>query len=136
MSTGGTGPKPYIRPVSKTTWYMRQGRYKKYMLREVTCIIVALYSFLTIWGLAALSAGETQWNAFLANQQNTAWIVFHTIMLIYFTIYQTFDWFKLAPKAMPMQIGEKKVADHIIVIAHYVAWVVVTGLVFWLAGVI
>ena len=26
---------PYVRPVSRTTWYMRNGRYRKYMLREV-----------------------------------------------------------------------------------------------------
>ena len=32
--------KPYVRPISKTTWYMRNGRYRKYMLREVTCLLV------------------------------------------------------------------------------------------------
>jgi fumarate reductase subunit C len=30
--------QPYVRPVSPTTWYMRNGRYKRYMLREVTCL--------------------------------------------------------------------------------------------------
>jgi fumarate reductase subunit C len=48
----------------------------------------------------------------------------------------TFDWFKLAPKAMPVQLGEKKLPDSVIVIGHYAAWVVVSLFVFWLAGVI
>jgi len=57
--------QPYIRPMSKTTWYMRNGRYKVYMLREMTCLLVGFYSFLVIFGLAALSSAE-RWNAFLA----------------------------------------------------------------------
>ena len=46
---------PYVRPVSKTTWYMRNGRYRKYMLREVTCLIVGFYSFFTICALGILA---------------------------------------------------------------------------------
>ena len=63
-------------------------------------------------------------------------VAFHAIALIYFLVYQSFDWFKLAPKAMPLQLGEKKLPGHFIVIAHYVVWAVISLFVFWLAGVI
>jgi len=128
--------QPYIRPISRTTWYMRNGRYRRYMLREVTCLLVGLYSFLTIWALAALAAGPDHWNGFLESQQNRPMIIVHTVSLVFFLIYMTFDWFKLAPKAMPVQLGEKKLPDSVIVIGHYAAWVVVSLFVFWLAGVI
>ena len=128
--------QPYVRPLSKTTWYMRNGRYKIYMLREMTCLLVGFYVFLTLFGLAALAAGPDQWNHFLASQQNTAMIVVHAIALLYFMVYQTFAWFKLAPKAMPVQLGEKKLPGHIIVIGHYIAWAVLSAFIFWLAGVI
>jgi fumarate reductase subunit C len=62
-------------------------------------------------------------------------IAIHGFALIYFLIYQTFAWFELAPKAMPVQIGEKKLADSYIVIAHYIAWAVISAFIFWLAGV-
>jgi len=128
--------QPYIRPVSKTTWYMRKGRYKVYMLREMTCLLVGFYSFLVIFGLAALAEGSAQrWDEYLAAQQTPLMIAIHGFALIYFLIYQTFAWFELAPKAMPLQIGEKKLADSYIVIAHYVAWAVISALIFWLAGV-
>ena len=128
---------PYVRPVSKTTWYMRNGRYRKYMLREVTCLLVGFYSFFTICALAILAGGsEEAWNSFLASQKTGFWISFHAVALIYYLVYMTFDWFKLAPKAMPVQLGEQKLPDLVIVVAHYVAWVVVTLIVFWLAGVI
>ncbi len=128
--------QPYVRPVSKTTWYMRNGRYKKYMLREVTCLLVAVYSLLAVWGLASLAGGAAQWNAFLASQQNPFMVGFHAAALIFFLVYMTFDWFKLAPKAMPVQLGEKKLEDRFIVIGHYAAWIVVTLAIFWFAGVI
>jgi fumarate reductase subunit C len=128
--------QPYVRPISKTTWYMRNGRYKRYMLREVTCLLVGLYCFLAIWGLAALAAGAENWNAFLKAQQLPGMAGFHAVILVYFLVYMTFDWFKLAPKAMAVQMGEKKLPDQYIVIVHYVAWAIVSLFVFWLAGVI
>jgi fumarate reductase subunit C len=98
---------------------MRSGRYKVYMLREVTCLLVGIYSFLLIWGLAALAADNASgWNAFLMAQQNPLAIAFHAIALIYFMVYQTFAWFSLAPKAMPLQIGEHKLPGRYIIIGR------------------
>ena len=128
--------QPYVRPVSKTTWYMRNGRYKRYMLREVTCLLVGFYCLLILWGLAALAAGPERWNGFLESQQNLLMVIVHAIALIYYLVYMTFDWFKLAPKAMPVQLGEKKLPALVIVIGHYLAWIVVSLVIFWLAGVI
>jgi fumarate reductase subunit C len=128
--------QPYVRPVSKSTWYLRNGRYKIYMLREVTCLLVGIYSFIMIWGLATLTSGSAdEWNAFLAAQQNPLSIALHAFALIYFLVYQTFAWFKLAPKAMPIQLGETRLPDRIIIIGHYAAWLVITFIIFWFAGV-
>jgi len=120
----------------KASWYMANARYRRYMLREVTCLLVGVYCALLIWALAALASGSPErWAAFLGAQQNAVMVVFHAAALIYYLVYMTFDWFKLAPKAMPVQLGEKKLSGNIIVIAHYFAWAVVTLIVFWLAGV-
>ncbi len=129
--------QPYVRAMSKRTWYMRNGRYKVYILREMTSFIVAIYSFLTIYALAILAMGSAQrWSAFLESQQSMAMIVFHALALLYFLFYQTFPWFKLAPKAMPVQLGEMKLPDSYIIISHYVAWLAVSAFIFWLAGII
>ena len=129
--------RPYVRQMSTTTWYMRNGRYKVYVLRELSSFLVAFYSFLTIYALAVLASGSAeQWNGFLASQQGAGMVIFHALALLYFLFFQTFPWFKLAPKAMPVHVGEKKLPDSYIIIGHYVAWIVVTAFIFWLAGVI
>jgi len=114
---------------------MRNGRYKVYVLRELTSFLVAIYSVLTILALSALADSQASWNAWLASQQSTGMVIFHALALLYFLFFQTFPWFKLAPKAMPVQLGEKKLPDSTIVIGHYVVWVVVSLFIFWLAGV-
>ena len=129
--------QPYVRPMSKRTWYMRNGRYQVYMLREMTSLLVGFYTFLTIFALSTLATGSPDaWNSFLSSQQGPFMAVFHGLALLYFLLYQTFPWFKLAPKAMPIQLGEKKLPGIYIVIAHYIAWAVVSAIIFWLAGVI
>lgn len=128
--------QPFVRPLPKASWYLGNARYRRYMLREVTCLLVGFYCFLMIWALAALAGGSAdRWEDFLASQQNPAMIVVHAVALVYYLVYMTFDWFKLAPKAMPAQFGEKKLPDRAIVIGHYAAWVAVTLFIFWLAGV-
>ncbi|MCU0989579.1 MAG: hypothetical protein MUE63_08355 [Xanthomonadales bacterium] len=129
--------QPFVRPLPKASWYLGNARYRRYMLREVTCLLVGFYCFLMIWALAALAGGSAErWEAFLASQQNTAMLVVHAAALVYYLVYMTFDWFKLAPKAMPVQLGEKKLPDRAIVIGHYAAWAIVTLLIFRLAGVL
>ena len=129
--------RPYVRPVSNTRWYLGNGRYRRYMLREVTCLLVGFYCFLAIWALAALATGSPdRWNAFLQTQQNAVMAAVHAVALIYYLIYMTFDWFQLAPKAMPLQLGEHKVSARTIILAHYAAWAAVTTFVAWLVGVI
>jgi fumarate reductase subunit C len=107
-----------------------------YVLHELTSFLVMFYSFLTIFALSALAGSAERWDAFLASQQSTAMLVFHTLALLYFMFFQTFPWFKLAPKAMPVRVGERKLPESYIIIGHYVAWAVISIFIFWLAGVV
>ena len=128
--------RPWVRPVEKATWYLRHPRYRNYMLREATCLLVTVYCVLMLAGLLALATNQPErWDAFLANQQNPIWIIFHTFALVFFTVYQTMAWFRLAPKAMPLSIGQTTLPATAIVAAHYVVWLLVSVVVFWLAGV-
>ena len=73
---------PYVRPVSKTTWYMRNARYRKYMMREVTCLLVGFYALFLLCVVAILAQGSPEaWASFVASQQSAFWVGFHAAAL-------------------------------------------------------
>ncbi len=117
--------KPYVREVSKTTWFLSHPRYKRYMAREVTCIFIFAYTFLLIWGLGALANGQEAFEAFVQALHSPLGVLFNVAVLIA-TVYHSLSWFVVTPQAMPIQMGEEFVAGHIIVNAHYAAWAVVS----------
>jgi fumarate reductase subunit C len=129
--------RPYRRPVEKRSWYLKQRQYRAYMLREATCLIVAVYCVLLLMAFSALGSGDpAEWSAFLESQRSPAWAVFHALSLLYFVAFQTVPWFRLAPKAMPLAVNGKPVLPGAIVAGHYLGWIVVTVVFFLLTGVI
>jgi fumarate reductase subunit C len=124
---------PYVRKLPKL-WWLGQRRYTLYMIRELTCVFIGAYSILLVVGLLRLSQGQVAYEAFLAALQGPFWIVFH-VLAITFALFHTVTWFGVAPKAMPLRLGEKEVPDKVIIAAHYVGWFVVSQAVLFLARV-
>lgn len=123
--------KPYIRKVSKTTWFLSQPRYKRYMAREVTCIFIFAYTFLLIWALGSLANGEEAYAAFLDALSSPLGFLFNLLALVA-AVYHSTSWFNVTPQAMPIQRGEEFVPGNVIVGAHYGAWAVVSLIVLFL----
>ncbi len=117
--------KPYVREVSKTTWFLSQPRYKRYMAREVTCVFILIYTFLLICALGALAKGPDAFQAFLHALRGPLGVLFNLAALVA-TVYHSMSWFDVTPQAMPIQRGEEFVPGNVIVGAHYGAWAVVS----------
>lgn len=127
--------KPYIREVSKTGWYLKHPRYMRYMSREVTCIFIGAFALLMLCALERLSQGQAAYDSFIAALQGPVSVGLLLIVLL-FAVHNTTSWFNVTPKAMPVQIGEEFLAGKYIVGAHYAAWVIVSLMVLFLAGVV
>ena len=117
--------KPYVREISKTTWFLGQPRYMRYMAREVTCIFILAYTFLLICALGSLAKGPDAFQEFLNALRSPLGVLFNLAVLIV-TVYHSLSWFVVTPQAMPIQRGEEFVPGNIIVNAHYGAWAVVS----------
>lgn len=126
--------RPYVREVSPTSWYMRMPRYKRYMAREVTSIFIGIYTVILLVGLARLAESQTDYESFLAALTRPSSIVFHVIALI-FALYNSFTWFNVAPKALPIQVGEEFMPDSVVAGGHYVVWIVLSLFILFWAGV-
>lgn len=125
--------KPYVRPISKTGWWLTQGRYVRYMSREVTCIFIGAFTVFLIEVLCKLSQGREVWSEFV-DKLNSPLTTGLLIVALLFSIHHSTGWFNVTPKAMPVQIGEKFVPGWAIVGAHYLGWIVVSLVVLFLAG--
>ena len=125
--------RPYHRKLPKS-WWLQKGRYTSYMVREATCVLIAAYTVLVLIGLYRLSQGPAAYDAFLQAVQSPPGVAFHVVALV-FALIHTVTWFGLAPKAMPLRMGEQAVPAGAVVLAHYAVWVVVSVGVFLVAGV-
>jgi fumarate reductase subunit C len=125
--------KPYVRRMT-SEWIFRHPRYGLYMLREFSCLFIGAYGLLMVAGLRGLAEGPAAWQAFLDALKSPLCIAFH-VLALGFAVYHSLTWFKLTPKALPLQLGESFVPDSAISGAHYAAWAVASALVLYFAGV-
>ncbi len=124
--------RPYIRlmPVS---WWMREGRYINYMIREVTCLFIAFQAVVMLIGLYRLSQGKEAYEAYLAALWSPAGLLM-SLAIFAMAVFHSISWFNVTPKAMPLWIGDKQAPGWIIVAAHYGAWFVASVIILFAAG--
>lgn len=126
--------KPFVRRLSKTSWFLRQPRYMRYMAREVTCIFIGAYTIVLVLLVKRLSEGQAAYEAFLQALASPVSIFFHLVALA-FALYHSVQWFNVTPQAMPIQRGEEFLPGGVILGVHYGGWVVVSLAVLFLTGV-
>jgi succinate dehydrogenase subunit C len=124
--------KPYVREVGRE-WLTRNPRYLRYMLRELSCLFIGGWTLMVVWGLARLAQGPAAWEGFLQALKSPASIVLQVLALA-FSVYHGVTWFRLTPKALPVQLGEGFVADGLISGAHFAVWGLLSLAILFLAG--
>ena len=126
--------RPYIRELSRTGWWLRQPRYIRYMMREISALFIGTYVLLLIVGLFQISRGEAAYTAFLSAVEGTVGLIFAVTTMI-FAIYHSYTWFQVTPKAMPLMFAGKRVAGPIIVAAHWIVFAIASAVLWLLVGV-
>jgi len=124
--------KPYLREMT-SAWIFRHPRYLRYMTREFSCLFIGAWTLMLVCALARLSEGPEAWAAFLDGLKSPLIVAFHVVALA-FAVYHSVTWFKLTPKALPLQLGEEFVPDAAISGAHFAAWAVLSVAILYLAG--
>ncbi len=125
--------RPFVREVPRFRWYFRHARYMRYMAREITCLFIGAYTLLLVVGLKRLSEGPAAYQAFLDALKGPVSVVFHIAALV-FALYNTVTWFNVAPKALPVQLGQTLLPGAVVAAAHYVIWVLLSAWILYLAG--
>jgi fumarate reductase subunit C len=122
-------PRWYRAPVS-TWWWMGRWSYLKFILREISSVFIAWFVIELLLGLNALSNGPNDYADFQNFLRNPV-VVGANLVSFFFVTFHAVTWFSLAPKAMAVRLGGKRVPDLLIAGPNYVAWVVVSAVVAW-----
>jgi fumarate reductase subunit C len=122
-------PKWYRKRVS-TWWWAQQWRSFKFILRELSSVAVGYVGAMLLWLLWALSQGPESYATFQAWLKTPVVIVMSIIALV-FVLYHSITWFNLAPKAMPVRVGGKRLPEWMVAAPNYVAWIAISAAIIW-----
>ena len=107
MTTDANRPRGYVR--SMDGWWRHNPYFVRYMAREATAVLVAVYAFVLLAGVICLARGEAQYDAWLDALSRPWSLALHVLLLVVF-VYNTWSWFQIMPKTMPLMFaGGKKV---------------------------
>jgi fumarate reductase subunit C len=112
---------------------LQRASYRRYMLREMTCVLIGAWTLTMVVGVIRLAQGDTAWNGFLAALATPAGVIFQLLALIA-AVYHSVTWFSLAPRTMPLRVAGRRVPAAWITIGHYIAWALITLIVLIIAG--
>ncbi|MFQ5926422.1 MAG: fumarate reductase subunit C [Terriglobia bacterium] len=122
-------PRWYRRRVS-VWWWLQKFSYTKFVLRELTSVAVAFFALILLWKIHAFADGPAAYDAFLARMKTPLFLALNGAAF-FFVLFHTITWFNLAPKAIVIRLGGKRVPDWVIQGMNYLAWVVVSAGMVW-----
>ena len=92
---------------------------------------MAYFVAITLWQIRALKQGPQSYAQFQEWLRTPLLVALNAVSFL-FVLFHTITWFNLAPRAMPVRIGGKRIADPWIAAPNYVAWLAISVLVAWL----
>ena len=122
-------PRWYRAHVS-TWWWMGRWSYLKFILREISSVFVAWFILVLLLQIHALSRGAQAYARFEDWLRNPV-VIFINAVSLFFVVFHAITWFNLAPAAMVVRLGGKRVPGVLIAASNYAAWVVVTIVICW-----
>ncbi len=121
----------WYRPKMSTYWWLGRGTYVAFILREESAIFVAWFVLYLLLLVRAVHHGESSYQQFLTWSGGLG-ILFLNLISFLFVIYHAVTWFNLAPQAMAVRLGGKRVPDAMISGSNYAAWALVSAFLVWI----
>ncbi|MBI3997627.1 MAG: fumarate reductase subunit C [Armatimonadetes bacterium] len=121
---------PYYRPV-RFDWWRKRRAYTLFVVRELTSVFIAGYAIVLLLLLRRLAEGREAYEAYLQWLATPGMMAFHIVALAA-AVFHSLTWFSLAPRAMAVRIGERRLQPRTILWANYAAWAVVSAIAAWM----
>lgn len=112
-------------------WWLSKYTYSKFIFRELTSLAVGYSAVLLIAQVWVLAQGEETYVRFLELLRRPPVLALNCFVLLAL-LFHTVTWLNLAPKALVVRLGRRRVPDLAVLVAHYVGWLSASALLFWL----
>lgn len=122
---------PYARPLPRL-WWLRRPAYTRFVIREFTSVFIAAYVILVLVLVERVEAGPAAYAAYLRWLASPGLQAFHVVALAA-AVYHTLTWLSLAPLAVVLHVGGRRLPADTIVVLNVMIWIVVSILFGWLA---
>ena len=121
----------WYRPQISTYWWLGKWPYVKFILRELSSVAVAWTVGLLLLQIYCLVEGGGHYDIF-ESLMSQPWMIGLNIIAFAFLLMHSVTWFNLAPKAMAVRVGGKRVPAIAISGPQYVAWIGISAIVFYI----
>jgi fumarate reductase subunit C len=119
----------YNRPIP-IFWWLERRSYLVFVLRELSSVFIAWFVVYLLLLINAVSDGSAEYQRFL-DRSGHWWVVAINVIALLFVLLHSVTWFGLAPKAIVVRRGGRRVPPRLIAVAHYAAWLVLSAVVAW-----
>ena len=111
-------------------WWLGRLSYTKFIVRELTSIAVLWAALLLLVETWSLARGEDVHERFVELMQTPAVLILNAVVLAAL-LFHSITWLGLAPKAMVVHLGHRRLPNRAVLLAHYVAWIGVSAILVW-----
>lgn len=111
-------------------WWLRRRPYAKFISRELTSLAVAYTVVLLLVHVFALERGEDAYALLRGWLRHPALIALHAAVFLAL-LFHAVTWLNLAPKALALKLGGRRVSSRAVLAAHYGAWLLTSAGVAW-----
>lgn len=111
-------------------WWLRKAAYARFILRELTSVGVAYAAVLLVIQAYMLGLGPDAYARFEAWLRSPVVAGLHGALLLAL-LFHTLTWLHLAPRAMVVRLGGRRVPDTVVLAGHYAAWLGASAFVAW-----
>jgi fumarate reductase subunit C len=121
----------WYRPKISTYWWLGRWPYVKFILRELSSVAVAWTVAFTLLQLRSLTQGEAAYASFTRRASSPIIIALNVIAFA-FLLLHSITWFNLAPKAMAVRVGGKRLPGILISGPQFFVWFAISAIVLWI----
>ena len=112
-------------------WWLHRRSSALFIAREMTSVFVVYAAAVVVALVLIMDRGEPAWVAAMNWLANPFVLIAH-VLVLFIVLFHAITWLNLAPMAIVVKLGDRKLPASAVLIGHYAAWFACSAIVAWL----